>query len=117
MKPIGTYSPYIKAGNTIYVSGQIPINPDSGQLVQGHIQIAIQQVFENLKTVIQDAGGTLDQIVKLTVYVTNLDYFEDVNEVMQQYFIAPYPARALIEVSRLPKDAPVEMDAVVVLTT
>ncbi len=95
------------------MSGQIPVDPDSGELVQGPIEKIISQVFKNLQTVVEDAGAELGQVVKLTVYVTDLKYFEDVNKVMQTYFSAPYPARALIEVSRLPKDALIEMDAIV----
>ena len=116
MKPIGTYSPFIKAGDTIYISGQIALDADRGVLVSESVKAQIEQTFKNLKSVVESAGATLSDIAKMTIYVADLACYDEVNAVMQQYFSAPFPARALVEVSRLPKDALIEMDAIVVLT-
>lgn len=113
-KAIGTYSQAVKAGNTIYLSGQIPLVPESMEIVQG-IEAQIRQVFENLKAVAKAAGGNLDNVVKLTVFLTDLTHFPKVNEIMATYFQEPYPARAAIQISRLPKDVMVEMDAIMFL--
>src|SRR5258705_6515046 len=112
---IGTYSQAVKAGNTVYLSGQIPLVPETMQLAGGDARAQITRVFENLNAVAQAAGGTLQDVVKLNVFLTDLAHFPLVNEVMAQYFEKPYPARAAVGVAALPKGAMVEMDAVMVL--
>ncbi|MFD1260934.1 RidA family protein [Entomomonas asaccharolytica] len=112
---IGTYSQAIKAGDTVYLSGQIPLNPATMQLVEGGFEAQTVQVFENLKSVAEAAGGGLKDIVKLNIYLTDLANFAKVNEVMGRYFAEPYPARAAIGINALPKDSLVEMDAILVL--
>lgn len=112
---IGTYSQAIRAGDTLYLSGQIPLDPVSMQLVEGDIDAHITRVFENLKAVAEAGGGSLAQVVKLNVFLTDLGHFARVNEIMARYFSQPYPARAAIGVAALPKGAQVEMDAVIVL--
>ena len=114
-KAIGTYSQAIKVGNTVYLSGQIPLKPDTMELVSGDMRAQIQQVFDNLKAVAEAAGGTLADLVKLNVYLTDLAHFPLVNEVMASYISEPYPARAAVGVAALPKGAQVEMDAVMEL--
>ena len=109
---IGTYSQAIQHGNTLYVSGQIPLDPASGELVVG-IDAQIKQVFENLRAVAEAAGTDLGKALKVTVFLTDLGHFARVNEVMQQYFAEPYPARAPVEVAGLPKGADVEADAII----
>lgn len=109
---IGTYSQAIRHGNTVYLSGQIPLNPETMELVEGDINAEIHQVLDNLSAVCQAAGGTLDNIVRLSVYLTDLVHFGRVNEIMAEYFAEPYPARAAIGVASLPRGARVEMDAV-----
>ena len=109
---IGTYSQAIRHNNTIYISGQIPLNPASGELVSDSIDAQITQVFENLRMVAQAAGSDLGKALKVTVFLTDLSHFAKVNEVMAQYFSAPYPARAAVEVAGLPKGAQVEADAI-----
>ncbi|WPP44665.1 RidA family protein [Pseudomonas sp. AN-1] len=111
---IGTYSQAIKAGNTVYLSGQIPLDPASMQLVEGFEAQAVQ-VFENLKAVCEAADGSLADIVKLNIFLTDLGNFATVNEVMGRYFQQPYPARAAIGVAALPRGAQVEMDGILVL--
>ncbi|WP_421682700.1 RidA family protein [Stutzerimonas urumqiensis] len=111
---IGTYSQAIKVGDTVYLSGQIPLDPASMELVEGFEAQAVQ-VFENLKAVAEAAGGSLADIVKLNIFLTDLSNFATVNEVMSRYFQPPYPARAAIGVAALPKGSQVEMDAVLVL--
>ncbi|RJQ48620.1 MAG: RidA family protein [Gammaproteobacteria bacterium] len=115
-KAIGTYSQAVRAGGTVYLSGQIPLAPVSMELVQGDIRAQIAQVFDNLKAVAEAAGGTLAHVVKLNVYLTDLAHFPLVNEVMARYFSEPYPARAAVGVAALPKGAQVEMDAVMDLS-
>jgi reactive intermediate/imine deaminase len=112
---IGTYSQAIRAGNTVYLSGQIPLDPKTAQLVTGDTRAEIKRVFDNLAAVAQAAGGTLDDAVKVNVYLTDLKNFALVNEVMTEYFKEPYPARAAIGVAQLPRGAAVEVDAVLVL--
>ncbi|NOS75205.1 MAG: RidA family protein [Methyloglobulus sp.] len=112
---IGTYSQAVKVGNTIYLSGQIPLVPATMQLVEGDISAQITQVFNNLKAVAEAAGGGLSDIVKLNVFLTDLAHFPIVNEIMGRYFKAPYPARAAVGVAALPKAAQVEMDAIMVI--
>ncbi len=109
---IGTYSQATRHGDTVYLSGQIPLDPQSMELVTGDIEEQVHRVFRNLSAVCEAAGGSLDQILKLTVYLTNLGDFQSVNAVMAQHFSEPFPARAAIEVSGLPKGAEVEMDAI-----
>lgn len=112
---IGTYSQAVKVGDTVYLSGQIPLMPDTGALETGDMRAQIRRVFENLSAVAKAAGGSLQDVVKLNVFLTDLSHFPLVNEVMAQYFREPYPARAAIGVAALPKGAAVEMDAVMVL--
>lgn len=114
-KAIGTYSQAIKVGDTVYLSGQIPLNPITMQLVEGGFEAQATQVFENLNAVAIAAGGTLNNVVKLNIYLTDLANFAIVNQVMERYFAQPYPARAAIGIKSLPKDSLVEMDAVLVL--
>lgn len=109
---IGTYSQAIRAGGTVYLSGQIPLDPATMSLVGDDIDAQVRQVLDNLAAVTAAAGGTLDDIVKLTVYLVDLANFGRVNEIMAQYFQAPYPARAAVEVAGLPRGAAVEMDAI-----
>lgn len=112
---IGTYSQAVRAGETVYLSGQIPLDPNTMELVSGDIDVQIRQVFDNLAAVARAAGGGLGDIVKLTVYLTDLGHFPRVNEIMSQYFQEPYPARAAIGVAALPKAAAVEMDAILIV--
>ncbi len=112
---IGTYSQAVRVGDTVYLSGQIPLVPQTMQLESGDTRAQIARVFDNLRAVAQAAGGTLQDVVKLNVYLTDLANFPLVNEVMAQYFAPPYPARAAVGVAALPKGAAVEMDAVLVL--
>jgi reactive intermediate/imine deaminase len=112
---IGTYSQAIRAGNTIYLSGQIPLDPGTMQLVTGDTRAQIERVFDNLASVAEAAGASLANAVKLTVYLTDLKSFAVVNEVMAEYFSEPYPARAAIGVAQLPRGAAVEVDAILVL--
>lgn len=112
---IGTYSQAIKVGNTVYLSGQIPLVPSTMQMVEGPIDAHIEQVFENLNAVAEAAGGSLANVVKLNVFLTDLGNFARVNEIMARYFQPPYPARAAIGVASLPRGAAVEMDAILAL--
>ena len=112
---IGTYSQAVKVGHTVYLSGQIPLVPETMTLVDGDITAQITRVFENLKAVAEAAGGSLADVVKLNVFLTDLAHFPIVNEIMGRYFDEPYPARAAIGVAALPKQAEVEMDAIMQL--
>ena len=112
---IGPYSQAVRSGNTVYFSGAIPLVPATGEVVQVDTTAQARQVFDNLKAVAEAAGGSLDRIVRLGLYLTDLSQFAAVNAVMQEYFAAPYPARSTIEVSGLPKGAAFEVDAVMVL--
>jgi len=112
---IGTYSQAIKSGNTVYFSGQIPLLPETMEFVSVDVKAQIHQVFKNLSAVAQAAGGSLNDFVKLNIFLTDLSCFPIVNEVMAEYFDAPYPARAAIGVKELPKGAQVEMDGVMEL--
>jgi reactive intermediate/imine deaminase len=112
---IGTYSQAVRAGTTVYLSGQIPLDPVSMQLVGSDPRLQIVRVLDNLAAVASAAGGSLDDIVKLNVYLTDLAHFPLVNEIMARYFSEPYPARAAIGVAALPRNAQVEIDAVLVL--
>lgn len=109
---IGTYSQAVKHQGFVFISGQIPLDPSSMEVVTGGIEAQIRQVFENLSAVCTAAGGSLDDIVKLGVFLTDMSDFPQVNTIMGQYFTAPYPARAAVEVSALPKGVNVEMDAI-----
>lgn len=111
---IGTYSQAIRAGGAIYLSGQIPLDPATGQLVSGDMRAQIRQVFANLAAVAEAAGTSLDSAVKVTVFLTDLGHFALVNEVMAEFFARPYPARAAIGVASLPRGAAVEADAILV---
>lgn len=112
---IGTYSQAVKVGTTVYISGQIPLIPETMEMIEGDIKLQIHRVFQNLLAVANAAGGDLSDVVKLNIFLTDLSNFPHVNEVMAEYFQQPYPARAAIGVAALPKDAGVEMDAVMEL--
>ena len=112
---IGTYSQAVKAGNTVYISGQIPLNPKTMEMVTESFEAQAVQVFDNLKAIAEASGGSLSEFVKITVLLSDLKYFAQVNEVMERYFSAPYPARAAFAVKALPKDADIEVEAVMVL--
>lgn len=114
-KAIGTYSQAVKVGTTVYLSGQIPLDPDTMELVSGDMEKEIVRVFDNLGAVCEAAGGSLQQIAKLNIFLTDLSHFALVNEVMARYFEKPYPARAAIGVAALPKGARVEMDGIMEL--
>ena len=112
---IGSYSQAIQSGNFVFLSGQIPLDPATMEIVAGDFEARARRVFENLKAIAEAAGGTLDQIVKLTVYLTDLENFATVNTVMAEYFDQPYPARAALGVASLPKGADVEAEAILAL--
>jgi reactive intermediate/imine deaminase len=112
---IGTYSQAVKVDNTVYISGQIPLDPASMEVVSDGIEAEITRVFDNLKAVATASGGSLADVVKLNIFLTDLSNFPTVNEIMAQYFQQPYPARAAIGVAALPKGVGVEMDAVLVI--
>lgn len=114
-KAIGTYSQAVRTGHTVYLSGQIPLDPTTMNLVEGGMDPQIRRVFDNLAAVAAAAGGSLNDIVKLNIYLTDLSHFALVNEIMAGYFAEPYPARAAVGVAALPRGAGVEMDAVLVL--
>lgn len=114
-RAIGTYSQAVRVGDTVYLSGQIPLVPETMELVTGDMEAQIVRVFENLQAVAQAAGGSLADVAKLNIFLTDLTHFPLVNEVMARYFSEPYPARAAIGVASLPKGAGVEMDAIMVL--
>ena len=109
---IGTYSQAVRHQGLVFISGQIPLVPESMEIVEGGIEAQIRRVFENLSAICSAADGSLDDIVKLTVFLTDLGNFPQVNTIMGQFFSAPYPARAAVEVSALPKGVDVEMDAI-----
>lgn len=112
---IGTYSQAVRTAQTVYLSGQIPLDPASMQMVEGEMRSQVVRVFQNLQAVAEAAGGTLADVVKLNVYLTDLSHFPLVNEVMASYFHEPYPARAVVGVAALPRAAPIEIDAIMVL--
>jgi reactive intermediate/imine deaminase len=112
---IGTYSQAMRAGNTVYLSGQIPLDPATGEMVAGDMEAQVRRVFENLKALAAAAGSDLDHAVRVTVYLTDLQHFALVNRVMAEYFSQPYPARAALGVAALPKGAAVEIDAILEL--
>lgn len=112
---IGPYSQAVRAGDTVWLSGQIPLDPATGELVAGGIAEQVEQSFRNLLAVIQAAGGTPEQVVKLTLFLTDLGQFGVVNEIMQRHFRAPYPARSTVGVASLPRGAQFEVEAVLVV--
>ena len=114
-KAIGTYSQAVKVGSTVYLSGQIPLVPETMQMVEGDMEANIRRVFDNLKAVAEAAGGSLQDIAKLNIFLIDLGHFALVNQVMADYFQQPYPARAAIGVASLPRAAAVEMDGVMEL--
>ena len=109
---IGPYSQAVRVGDTVYLSGQIPLDPQTMELVEGDIGARARRVFDNLAAVMQEAGGSLSDIVKLTIYLVDLEQFGQVNEVMAEYFDSPFPSRATVAVAALPKGAPIEVEAV-----
>ena len=111
-KAIGPYSQAVRVGGTVYLSGQIPLDPKTGELVSGDINLEVRRVFDNLKAVAETAGDGLKDVVRVTIYLTDLGHFPKVNEVMAEYFKEPYPARVTIGVAALPRGARVEIDAV-----
>jgi len=112
---IGTYSQAVRVGDTVYLSGQIPLVPESMEMVQGDMAAQIRRVFDNLHALAEAAGGSLADVAKLNIFLTDLGHFSLVNEIMADYFQQPYPARAAVGVASLPRDAAVEMDAIMVL--
>ncbi len=112
---IGPYSQAVRVGGTVYFSGQVPLDPNSGLLVEGDISAQARRAFENLKAVCEEAGGSFDEIVRVGLYLTDMSDFAAVNAVMADYFQAPYPARSTIEVAGLPRGARFEVDAIMVL--
>jgi reactive intermediate/imine deaminase len=114
-KAIGTYSQAVRVGDTVYISGQVPLDPATGQLVSGDIEAEIRRVFDNIAAIAQAAGGSLASAVKLSVFLTDLAHFPKVNEIMATYFSEPYPARAAIGVAALPRGARVEVECILSL--
>lgn len=114
-KPVGTYSQAIKAGNTVYIAGQIPMSPETMEIVGSDFKEELHQVFKNIAAVAEAAGGSLAHVVKLTIYVTDMQNQPAVSDVMKDFFKEPYPARAIIEVSALPKNVSVEIESILVL--
>lgn len=114
-KAIGPYSQGVVAGNTLYISGQVPLNPETSSLIEGDIASQAKQVISNIENICIEAGASLSDIVKLNIYLTDLSNFSDVNEVMQERFAEPYPARATVEVAGLPLGVEIEMNAIVYL--
>ena len=112
---IGTYSQAVRVGNTIWVSGQIPLDPATQSLIVGDIEAQVRRVFENLKAIVVAAGASLDEVVKVTIFLTDLANFALVNRVMAEYFREPYPARAAVGVAALPRNAQVEVECIVAL--
>lgn len=111
-RAIGTYSQAVRINDTVYLSGQIPLIPETMEIIEGDISVQIRQVFDNLKAVIDAAGGDFFDIVKLNVFLTDLSHFPIVNEIMAEYFSQPYPARAVVGVAALPKGVSIEIDAI-----
>ena len=114
-KPLGTYSQAIKAGTTVYIAGQIPLLPESMEVVEGDFEAQLRQVFENISAIAEAAGGSLLHVVKLTIYVTDMKNQPAVSDVMAEYFEEPFPARAVVGVTALPKDVAVEVESILVL--
>lgn len=115
-KAIGPYSQAVRVGNTVYLSGQIPLDPKTGEVVSGEIEVEARQVFENLKAVAEAAGGSLADAVKMTIFLTDFSHFPKVNEVMASFMSEPYPARATVGVAQLPKGVRVEVECVLELS-
>jgi reactive intermediate/imine deaminase len=113
---IGPYSQAVRAGQTVYLSGQIALDPVSGQLVEGGFEAQVERAFRNMKAVAEAAGGSLGDVVKLTLFLTDLSHFPRANEIMQSFFAAPYPARSTVGVASLPRGALFEVEAVMVLS-
>lgn len=112
---IGPYSQAVRVGDTVYLSGQIPLDPGSGEVIDGDFEALTRRVFDNLAAVAEAAGGSLNDVVKLNIFLTDLSHFQTVNRIMAEYFREPYPARAAVQVAALPKGVPVEMDGVLAL--
>lgn len=112
-QPIGCYSQAIRSGNMVYLSGQIPLDPQTGQIVVGDFAMQVHQVFKNIRAVCEAASASLKDVVKLTIYLTDMSVFTSVNEIMKEYFTQPYPARTTIAVAGLPKNAAIEIEALV----
>ena len=112
---IGTYSQAVKVAETVYLSGQIPLVPATMEMIEGGIEAQVEQVFKNLSAVCEAAGGSLQDIVKLNIFLIDLSYFATVNEIMAKYFTQPYPARAAVGVASLPRSAQVEMDGILII--
>ena len=113
---IGAYSQAVRTGNTVYISGQIPLDPRTMEIVKGGFEAEARRVFENLKGVAEAAGGSLNDVVRATIYMLDLSHFAEVNKIMGEYFDEPYPARAAVGVAQLPKDVAIEMDAILDLS-
>ena len=113
---IGPYSQAVQWGDVVFISGQIPLNPENGQLNNATFEDETNQVLDNLEAICQEAGGTLDHILKLTIYLTDLSKFDVVNSMMASRFSEPFPARATVEISKLPKEVSIEMDAILSIT-
>ncbi len=113
---IGAYSQAVRTGNTVYISGQIPLDPATMEVVEGGFEAEARRVFENLKGVAEASGGSLNDVVRATIYMLDLSNFAKVNEIMAEYFDEPYPARAAVGVAQLPKDVAIEMDAILDLS-
>ena len=111
-QPVGTYSQAVKVGNLLFVSGQLPINPDSGELVTGNFKDRTRQVLNNLKNIIEAAGSNMNKVVKTNVYLTDLSNFAEVNEVYSEFFASDPPARAAVQVSKLPLDTDIEIESI-----
>jgi reactive intermediate/imine deaminase len=114
-KAVGTYSQAVKCGKTVYVSGQIALNPATGEMVQTSFELEVRRVFDNLQAIVAAAGGSFAQVAKVTVFITDFNDFPVLNKVMAEYFVEPYPARATVQVSALPKGANVEIECIVAL--
>ncbi len=112
---VGPYSQGVKKGNVIYTSGQLPIVPETGELLKGNIKDVARQSLENVKAVLNEAGATLNDVVKVTVFVADMNNFAQINEVYAEYFTEHKPARSLVEVSRLPKDGDIEIEAIAII--
>ena len=113
---IGPYSQAVQWGDVVFISGQIPLDPENGQLNNATFEDETNQVLDNLEAICQEAGGTLDHILKLTIYLTDLSKFDVVNSIMASRFSEPFPARATLEISKLPKEVSIEMDAILSIT-
>jgi 2-iminobutanoate/2-iminopropanoate deaminase len=113
---IGPYSQAVQWGDVVFISGQIPLDPENGQLNNATFEDETNQVLDNLEAICQEAGGTLDHILKLTIYLTDLSKFDVVNSIMASRFSEPFPARATVEISKLPKEVSIEMDAILSIT-